>query len=38
MKVRPNGLLIGRKKVPLGVIAIIYEARRMSPWMRPSSV
>ena len=27
MKTRPNGLVIGRKKVPLGVIAIIYEAR-----------
>ncbi|UOO36923.1 glutamate-5-semialdehyde dehydrogenase [Oscillospiraceae bacterium CM] len=27
MAVRPNGLVIGRKKVPLGVIAIIYEAR-----------
>ena len=25
--VRPNGLIIGRKTVPLGVIAIIYEAR-----------
>ena len=24
---RPNGLMIGRKRVPLGVIAIIYEAR-----------
>lgn len=24
---RPNGLLIGRKRVPLGVIGIIYEAR-----------
>lgn len=24
---RPNGLTIGRKRVPLGVIAIIYEAR-----------
>ncbi len=24
---RPNGLLIGEKRVPLGVIAIIYEAR-----------
>ena len=24
---RPNGLVIGRKSVPLGVIAIIYEAR-----------
>ncbi len=24
---RPNGLLIGQKRVPLGVIAIIYEAR-----------
>ena len=27
MKKRPNGLLIGRKRVPLGVIGIIYEAR-----------
>jgi glutamate-5-semialdehyde dehydrogenase len=27
MSTRPNGLVIGRKKVPLGVIAIIYEAR-----------
>lgn len=27
MQKRPNGLLIGRKRVPLGVIAIIYEAR-----------
>ena len=27
MQVRPNGLMIGRKTVPLGVIAIIYEAR-----------
>ncbi len=25
--VRPNGLIIGKKTVPLGVIAIIYEAR-----------
>jgi len=25
--VRPNGLVIGKKTVPLGVIAIIYEAR-----------
>ena len=25
--VRPNGLQIGKKRVPLGVIAIIYEAR-----------
>lgn len=24
---RPNGLVIGKKRVPLGVIAIIYEAR-----------
>lgn len=24
---RPNGLMIGRKRVPLGVIGIIYEAR-----------
>ncbi|HJC47745.1 MAG TPA: glutamate-5-semialdehyde dehydrogenase [Candidatus Lachnoclostridium pullistercoris] len=27
MKRRPNGLLIGKKRVPLGVIGIIYEAR-----------
>lgn len=27
MKKRPNGLLIGEKRVPLGVIGIIYEAR-----------
>lgn len=27
MKQRPNGLLIGRKRVPLGVVGIIYEAR-----------
>lgn len=27
MKRRPNGLLIGQKRVPLGVIGIIYEAR-----------
>ena len=27
MKRRPNGLLIGTKRVPLGVIGIIYEAR-----------
>ena len=27
MKKRPNGLLIGRKRVPLGVVGIIYEAR-----------
>lgn len=27
MATRPNGLIIGRKKVPLGVIAIIYESR-----------
>ena len=27
METRPNGLQIGRKTVPLGVIAIIYEAR-----------
>ena len=27
MKKRPNGLLIGRKRVPLGVIGTIYEAR-----------
>ena len=27
MKKRPNGLLIGQKRVPLGVAGIIYEAR-----------
>lgn len=27
MKVRPNGLNIGQKRVPLGVIGIIYESR-----------
>lgn len=27
MKIRPNGLKIGQKRVPLGVIGIIYESR-----------
>lgn len=27
MKTRPNGLIIGYKKVPLGVVAMIYESR-----------
>ena len=27
MKVRPNGLTIGQKRVPMGVVGIIYEAR-----------
>lgn len=27
METRPNGLIIGKKRVPLGVIGIIYEAR-----------
>ncbi len=27
MKSRPNGLMIGQKRVPLGVIGIIYESR-----------
>lgn len=27
MKVRPNGLTIGEKRVPLGVVGIIYESR-----------
>lgn len=27
MKKRPNGLMIGQKRVPMGVIGIIYEAR-----------
>ena len=29
MKTRPNGLRIGQKRVPLGVVGIIYESRRM---------
>ncbi len=27
MKKRPNGLLIGKKSVPMGVVGVIYEAR-----------
>lgn len=27
MKNRPNGLLVGKKRVPLGVVGIIYESR-----------
>lgn len=27
MKKRPNGLIIGKRRVPIGVIGIIYEAR-----------
>ncbi len=27
MKKRPNGLIVGQKRVPMGVIGIIYEAR-----------
>ena len=27
MRARPNGLMVGRMRVPLGVIAIIYESR-----------
>ena len=27
MKKRPNGLMVGRKRVPLGVVGMIYEAR-----------
>lgn len=27
MKQRPNGLMIGQKRVPMGVVGIIYEAR-----------
>ena len=27
MKRRPNGLLVGKKRIPLGVIGIIYESR-----------
>ena len=34
MHKRPNGLNIGQKRVPMGVIGIIYRLVRMSPWMR----
>ena len=27
MKRRPNGVLVGQQRIPLGVIAMIYEAR-----------
>ena len=27
MSTRPNGLIVGRRRVPLGVVAMIYEAR-----------
>lgn len=27
MKTRPNGLQIGKKRVPLGVVGIIYESQ-----------
>jgi len=27
MKKRPNGLLIGKKRVPLGIVGVIYESR-----------
>ena len=27
MKKRPNGLMVGRMRIPLGVVAIIYESR-----------
>ncbi len=27
METRPNGLIVGRRRVPLGVVAIIFEAR-----------
>lgn len=27
IKIRPNGLRIGEKRVPLGVVGIIYESR-----------
>ena len=27
MKKRPNGLMIGKKRVPLGVVGVIYESR-----------
>ena len=31
MKTRPNGLRIGKKRVPLGVVGIIYESRPNEP-------
>jgi glutamate-5-semialdehyde dehydrogenase len=31
MERRPNGLLVGRMRIPLGVIGIIYESGRTSP-------
>ena len=37
MKKRPNVLLIGQKRVPLGVIGIIYEARPNLPQMHSVS-
>ena len=30
METRPNGLIIGRRRVPLGVVAIIFEIGRAS--------
>jgi len=37
MWLRPNGLQVGKMRIPLGVIGIIYEARRMLPPMLPRS-
>ena len=37
MRTMPSGLQMGRKRVPLGVIAAIYESRPTSPWTYPSS-
>ena len=31
MRTLPNGLQVGKKRVPLGVIGAIYESRPMSP-------
>jgi glutamate-5-semialdehyde dehydrogenase len=31
----PNGLHLRKQRVPLGVLAVIYEARPMSRWMWP---
>ena len=38
MKERPNGLLIGQKRVPMGVIGMTTKPGPMSPWMPLPSV
>ena len=34
MKIRPNGLRIGKKRVPLGVVGIMYEVRKCCNFKR----